>query len=45
LPQRIARTGRLDLDHIGPKIAKGFSGERACDQLAQFNLFPAVDGV
>jgi thioredoxin 2 len=34
LPQRIARTGRLDLDHIGPKIAKGFGGERPSDQLA-----------
>ncbi len=41
LAQRVARAGGLDLDHIGPKIARGWSGKRAGDQLVQFkNLEP-----
>jgi hypothetical protein len=39
MAQRVTRTGRLDLDHIGPKVGQGFGCKRPGNQLAQFQDF------
>jgi hypothetical protein len=44
LRKRVAAARRLDLDHVGAEVGQRLGGERAGDQLAQFEDFQAGQG-